>query len=103
MRGPVVAVTRCRRSGRGGSTGLKALTLTDQVHSVWIRFRDGCPHREFRLDAFANGRTRFGSDVTGFGVFWAQDIHIDRNDSACRLSSRTAHPWVAQHFEWLSG
>jgi len=69
MRSPVVAVVRCLRSGRGGSISLNALTFTMQVHGVSIRLRDGCPHRESRRDAFANGRTLFGSNVTGFGVF----------------------------------
>jgi len=34
MRGPLVAVVRCLRSGRRGSINLKALMLTIQVHSV---------------------------------------------------------------------
>lgn len=98
MRATLVAVTRCLRSGRCGSTSLSALTLTVQVHSVWIRFRDRYPHRESRHNAIADGRTVSAFDITGFGVVSARDIHIDRNDSACYRSS---HLWVAQHFEWL--
>lgn len=87
MSGPGVAVMRCLRLGRCGSTSPNALTLTVQVHSVWICFRDGYSHRESRRDALVNGRTLFGFGVTGFGVVSAQDIHIGCNDSACHRSS----------------
>ncbi len=75
----------------------KALTHTVQVHSVWTRFRGGHPHREPRRGAFANGRTLFGFGDTGLGVVWTQDIHIDRDDSACRCMANRS----PQHFEWL--